>query len=66
MPLWLAVVILALAVGGMVLSGKLLQEKRKVRTVLLVLLALVALLCVVYIGLTLLFVAAAENQPPTA
>ena len=62
MPLGLAVVILALAVGGMVLSGKLLREKRTARTVVLVLLALVAAGCVTYIGLTLLFIAAAENR----
>ena len=40
MPLWLAVVILALAIGGMALGGKLLREKRTARTVLMVLLAL--------------------------
>ena len=56
MPLWLAAVLLLLALLGILLSRRLGRPARTVCTVA----------CAVYIGLTLLFVDAARNQPPTA
>lgn len=63
MPLYLSVILLLLAVLGLFFSHRLGKTARTVCTVACVLLALA---CVVYIGLTLLFVDAVRNQPPTA
>lgn len=63
MPLYLSVILLLLAVLGLFFSHRLGKPARTVCTVVCVLLALA---CVVYIGLTLLFVDAVRNQPPTA
>lgn len=63
MPLYLSVILLLLAVLGLFFSHRLGKPTRTVCTVVCVLLALA---CVVYIGLTLLFVDAVRNQPPTA
>lgn len=63
MPLWLVAVLLLLALLGILLSRRL---GRPARTVCTVVCALLALACVVYIGLTLLFVDAIQHQPPTA
>lgn len=63
MPLWLAAVLLLLALLGILLSRRL---GRPARTVCTVACALLALACAVYLGLTLLFVDAVRNQPPTA
>lgn len=63
MPLYLSVILLLLAVLGLFFSHRLRKTARTVCTVVCVLLALA---CVVYIGLTLLFVDAIQHQPPTA
>lgn len=63
MPLYLSVILLLLAVLGLFFSRRL---GKTARTVCTVVCALLALACVVYIGLTLLFVDAVRNQPPTA
>ena len=63
MPLYLSVILLLLAVLGLFFSHRLGTPARTVCTVVCVLLALA---CAVYIGLTLLFVDAVRNQPPTA
>lgn len=63
MPLYLSVILLLLAVLGLFFSRRLGKTARTVCTVACVLLALA---CVVYIGLTLLFVDAIQHQPPTA
>lgn len=63
MPLYLSIILLLLAVLGLFFSHRLGKTARTVCTVACVLLALA---CVVYIGLTLLFVDAVRNQPPTA
>ena len=63
MPLYLSVILLLLAVLGILLSHRLGKTARTVCTVACVLLALA---CVVYIGLTLLFVDAIQHQPPSA
>ena len=65
MPLWLAVVLLALAVIGIVLCRKYLRRSKTVRILAIFICALLALVCILYIGLTLLFVDAVQNQPPT-
>lgn len=63
MPLWLAAVLLLLALLGLFFSHRL---GKTARTVCTVVCALLALACAVYLGLTLLFVDAVRNQPPTA
>lgn len=62
MPLWLAVILFLLALLGIFLSRR--CQSKTMRTVCLVLCILLALACAVYIGLTLLFVDAVQNQPP--
>ena len=64
MPLWLAVVLLASVVIGIVLCRKYLRRNKTARILGIVLCALLALACILYIGLTLLFVDAVQNQPP--
>lgn len=64
MPLWLAVVLLALAVIGIVLCRKYLRRNKTARILGISICVLLALVCILYIGLTLLFVDAVQNQPP--
>ena len=64
MPLWLAVVLLASAVIGIVLCRKYLRRNKTVRILGISICVLLALACILYIGLTLLFVDAVQNQPP--
>ena len=64
MPLWLAVMVLLLAIAGIVPACKCLREKRTLRIVCVVICALIALACAGYIGLTAVFLDAARNQPP--
>ena len=64
MPLWLAVVLLLLALGGIVLGCRYLRHDRSIRVLCIVVCALVALACAVYIGLTVLLVAAVQDRPP--
>lgn len=65
MPLWMAVILLMLAAAGIVLSCKLIPKGSKARTPCIIVCALLALACAAYIGLTLLFVDAVSNQPPS-
>ena len=66
MPLWLAVVLLLLALSllGIVLSHRYLRKP--VQSVCVVLCVLLAVACAAYIGLTILFVDAVKNQPPVS
>ena len=64
MPFWLAVVLLILAVAGIVLCRKYLRHSRTARMLCIAGCALIALACAVYIGLTILFVAAVSRQAP--
>lgn len=64
MPLWLAVVLLASAVIGIVLCRKYLRRNKTVRILGISICVLLALACILYFGLTLLFVDAVQNQPP--
>lgn len=65
MTLGTAVLLLAIAVVGIVLARKYLCERRALRVVCLVLLSLLVLFCVGYIGLTVFFVNAVNQQPPS-
>ena len=64
MTLLTSSVLLVLAVAGIVLVFRYLREKPKLRIICLVLLSLIAPVLAGYIGLTLILVDAAGNQPP--
>ena len=64
MTLLSAALLLAAAVIGIILSCKGLRERRTLRIVCIVLLSLIALALSCYIGLTLIFIDAVQNQPP--
>ena len=64
MTLEMAVLLLVVAAAGIVLVYRYLREKPKLRIICLVLLSLIVLVRAGYIGLTLIFVDAARNQPP--
>ena len=64
MPLWLAVVLLVLSLTGIVFSRRYLRKT--VRLICVILCVLLAAACAAYIGLTLLFVDAVQNQPPAS
>ena len=66
MPLWLAVVLLLFAAFGIVLCRKYLRRNKTVRVLCILFCAQLALACIVYIGLTILFVDAIQNQPPVS
>ena len=66
MPLWLAVVLLLFAAFGIVLCRKYLRRNKTVRVLCILFCSLLALACIVYIGLTILFVDALQNQPPVS
>ncbi len=62
MPLWLAVVLLLLSLLGVVLSRRYLRKP--MQTICVMLCVLLAVACAAYVGLTILFVDAVQNQPP--
>lgn len=64
MPLWLAAVLLLLSLLGIVLSRRYLRKP--VQIVRIILCVLLALASAAYIGLTILFVDAVQNQPPVS
>ena len=64
MPLWLAVVLLALSLSGIFLSRRYLRKP--LQSVCVILCVLLALASAAYIGLTILFVDAVQNQPPVS
>ena len=64
MTLGTAVFLLALAVAGIVLAFRYLRNRPKLRIICLVLLSMTVLVLAGYIGLTLILVDAARNQPP--
>ena len=64
MPFWLAVVLLVLSLLGIVLSRRYLRKP--VQSACVVLCVLLALASAAYIGLTILFVDAVQNQPPVS
>ena len=64
MPLWLAVVLLLLSLPGIFLSRRL--QSKPLRTLCVIFFVLLALASAAYIGLTLLFVDAVQNQPPVS
>ena len=66
MTLGTAGLLLLLAAAGVWLSARYLRAKKTLQIICIAALSLLALLCIVYIGLTLLFVDAVHNQPPAA
>ena len=64
MPLWCAAALLVLSLSGIILSLRYLRKP--VQSVCVVLCVLLAVACAAYIGLTLLFVDAVQNQPPVS
>ena len=64
MTLWHAVLLLALSLLGIVLSHRYLRKPGQ--SVCVVLCVLLALASAAYIGLTILFVDAVQNQPPVS
>ena len=64
MPFWLAVMLLLLSLLGIGLSHRYLRKP--VQIVCIMLCVLLAVVCAAYIGLTLLFVDAVQNQPPAS
>ena len=65
MPLWLAVVLLLLALGGIVLCRRYLRHDRPAQALCIVVCALAALACAFYIGLTVLLVTAVQDRTTT-
>ena len=66
MTLGTSALLLAVAVIGIVLTSKYLRARRALCIACIVLLSLIALAFICYIGLTLIFVDAVQNQPPNA
>lgn len=64
MPLWLAAALLVLSLSGIFLSRRYLRKP--LQSVCVILCVLMAAACAAYIGLTLLFVDAVQNQPPVS
>ena len=64
MTLGTSALLLAVAVIGIVLTSKYLRERRALCIACIVLLSLIALAFICYIGLTLIFFYAVQNQPP--
>ena len=62
MSLWLAAALLVLSLSGIFLSRRYLRKP--LQSVCVILCVLLAAACAAYIGLTLLFVDAVQNQPP--
>ena len=64
MPLWCAAALLVLSLSGIILSLRYLRKP--LQSVCVILCVLLAVACAAYIGLTLLFVDAVQNQPPAS
>lgn len=62
MPLWLAAALLVLSLSGIILSRRYLRKP--LQSVCVILCVLLAVACAAYVGLTILFVDAVQNQPP--
>lgn len=65
MELWIAVVLLILAIIGIVFCSLCLKNRKKLRVVCITLCVLIAIILAGYIGLTAIFIDAARNKPPT-
>ena len=64
MTLGTAILLLAVAIIGIVLTCKCLCNKRALRIICIVLLSLIVLALAGYVSLTLILVDAVRNQPP--
>ena len=64
MTLGTAMLLLLLTLGGIAVCRVCLRQKRTLRRACTAALSMLALALLVYIGLTVLFVSAAQSQPP--
>lgn len=64
MTLWAAVLLFLMVLAGIAAISLCLRKKRILRITCIVLLSLAALTLACYIGLTILFINAVQNQPP--
>lgn len=64
MPLWLAAVLLVLAVACFIIARRRLPKGTPLRTVCLAVCLAAAVVCAVYIGLTVLLLDAVRNRAP--
>lgn len=64
MEFWIAVLLFLLAAAGIALSAVCLRREKVLRIVCIVVCSLAAAALAAYIGLTLVFVDAVQNQPP--
>ena len=64
MSLWMAVIGMIPVVVGFIASRRYPQKNKQVRIVCIIAYVFLAFICAVYVGLTLLFVNAVQNQPP--
>ena len=65
MTLYVAIILLILAVAGIVLVFRFLRKKPKLRIICLVLLSLIALALIGYIAMCAIFIYAIQSQTPT-
>ncbi len=65
MPLWLAVLLLLIALGGISLAYRYLPENSILQILCLIACALTAIACTIYIALTVLFINAVSSRPPS-
>lgn len=64
MPLWLAAVLLVLAVACFIIARRRLPKRTALRTVCLAVCLAAAVVCAVYIGLAALLLDAVRNRAP--
>lgn len=64
MPLWLAVLLLLIALGGISLAYRYLPPNSIVQMILIICCALAAIACTIYIALTVIFISAVSSTPP--
>ena len=64
MPLWLAVLMLLIALGGMAVAYRYTPQGSTAQMICIIACSLTAIACAVYIALTVLFVNAVSSCPP--
>lgn len=65
MPLWLAVFLLLIALGGTAVVYRYIPQGSAVQMICIVGCALAAIACTIYIALTVLFINAISSRPPS-
>ena len=66
MPLWCAAALLVLSLSEIICWNARRYLRKPLQSVCVILCVLLAAACAAYIGLTLLFVDAVQNQPPVS